>query len=66
MSNINYRVIAVSQCEEIEGSQILGIFETELKALQFELDHKKEYWQLETEKICKHCQENLDECYCEE
>ena len=62
---INYNVIAVSQCEELEPSQNLGVFETELKALKFINKHKNEYWNLEIEKICADCGEPLDYCYCE-
>jgi len=61
-----YRVIAVSQCEELEGSQTLGVYESELQALTIEALHRKEYWQLKIEEICSKCEETLEECCCQE
>ena len=61
---VDYLVVAVSQCEEIEGSQIVGKFPTELKALQFQVWNKDNYWELKIQKICSRCEESLEECQC--
>jgi hypothetical protein len=62
---IEYHVIAVSQCEDLEPSQTIGVFKTIFQAEDFRIENRKEYWTLTIEKCCSHCHEPLEHCHCE-
>ena len=59
-----YQVVAVSQCEEIEASEILLKTDNEVKALNFKSENQGKYWNLQIVKICADCGEPLSECIC--
>lgn len=62
---IEYHVIAVSQCEELEPSETIGVFNTELQAIDFKAENAEKYWTLTIEKYCSHCNEPIEHCRCE-
>lgn len=61
---VEYHVIALSQCEELEPNQLIGNFPTELKALDFIAENRPNYWNLEIQKCCAGCHKDLEFCQC--
>lgn len=63
---IEYHVVAVSQCEELEPSETIGVFDTELQAIDFKTENAEKYWTLTIEKYCSRCHESLEYCHCDQ